>query len=77
MLGTEKIFALQPNPISVGLAADHLGDPGRKDGRCLPRCGATGRSTEILPGRSGPSTPREGRGVPPEKHVNSDQIFCK
>ena len=34
-LGTEKNFASQPNPISVGLGADHLGDPGREDGRCL------------------------------------------
>ena len=63
-LGTEKNFASQPNPISVGLGADHLGDPGHKDGRCLRCHGAMGHSIEILPGRPGPSTPREGRGVP-------------
>ena len=76
-LGTEKNVASQPNPISIGLGAGHLRDPGREDGRCLRRRGVTGRSIEIFPGRPGPSTPGEGRGVPTEKHVDSNQIFCK
>ena len=65
----------QPNQISLELGADHLRDPSREDGMCLWHLGVTGRSIEILPGRPGPSTPREGRGVPAEKRVNSDQIF--
>ena len=68
---------LQPNPISLELGADHLRDPSREDSMCLHYLGVTGRSIEILPGRPGPSTPREGRGVPAEKRVDSNQTFSK
>ena len=77
MLGTEKNFASQPNSISIGLGVNHIRDPGREDGTCLRRRGVTGCSIEILPGRPGPSTPREGRGVPAEKCIDSNQIFSK
>ena len=77
MLGTEKNFASQPNSISIGLGVNHIRDPGREDGTCLQRRGVMGCSIEILPGRPGPSTPREGRGVPAEKCIDSNQIFSK